>query len=247
LLAELNGRTITRFDGRTTPLVLPRPEITAVEMSARQRVLARIVQPDVFFILLLVGVLGVYAEFTHPGLVAPGVLGAIALLLALFAMHILPINLAGLLLIVLAIALFLLEAKYTSHGILGAGGVAAMLLGALMLVRSPLTGGGVSLGVALGTTLPFAALTIVMMRLVLRSRAWTPQTGVEELLREVGDVAEPIGGGAAGEGGRGLVFVHGELWRAAATIAIPKGARVRVVRVDGLTLYVEPVEAPSRA
>jgi membrane-bound serine protease (ClpP class) len=245
LMAELDGRTITRFDGRTGPLVLPHPEITAIQMSARQRVLARIVQPDVFFILLLVGVLGLYVEFTHPGLVAPGVLGGIALLLALFAMHILPINLTGLLLILLAIALFLLEVKYTGHGILGVGGVLAMLLGALMLVRSPLTGAGVSLGVAVGATLPFAVLTIVLMRLVLQSRAWTTQTGVEEMRHEVGEVAEPIGSGAADDRGRGLVRVRGELWRAAATTAIPKGARVRIVRVDGLTLYVEPVEAPS--
>jgi membrane-bound serine protease (ClpP class) len=247
LLAELNGRTITRFDGRTSQLVLPHPEITAVHMSARQRVLARIVQPDVFFILLLVGVLGLYVEFTHPGLVAPGVLGGIALLLALFAMHVLPINLTGLLLLMLAIALFLLEVKYTGHGILGVGGVLAMLLGALLLVRSPLTGAGVSLGVAVGATLPFAVLTIVLMRLVLQSRAWTPQTGVEELRHEVGDVAEPIVGGAADDRGRGLVLVRGELWRATATTAIPKGARVRIVRVEGLTLYVEPVHAPSRA
>ena len=246
LLVQLNGRTITRFDGTTARLALPHPEIVTIEMTARQRFLARVVQPDVFFVLLLVGVLGLYTEFTHPGLVAPGVVGGIALLLALFAMHVLPINLAGLLLVALAMALFILEAKYTSHGVLGAGGVVAMLLGALMLVRSPITGAGVSLGVALGTTLPFAALTIVLMRLVLRSRAWAPQTGVEELLREVGEVREPIGGATGeGDGGRGLIFVHGELWRAAATTAIPRGARVRILRVDGLTLYVEPIETPS--
>jgi len=242
LLRELDGRSITRFDGRTTRLALPRPEIVSIEMSAGQRFLARIVQPDVFFVLLIVGVLGLYAEFTHPGLVAPGVIGAIALLLALFAMHILPINLAGLLLIVLAFGLFILEAKYTSHGLLGVGGVIAMLLGALMLVRSPLTGGGVSFGAALGATLPFAVITILLMRLVLRSRAWTPQTGVEELVREVGNVTEAITAGAGADARRGMVFVHGELWRAASTGAIPKGARVRVVRVDGLTLHVEPIE-----
>ncbi len=100
--------------------------------------------------------LGLYVEFTHPGMVAPGVVGAIALVLALFAMHILPVNFAGLLLIVVALGLFILEAKYTSHGVLAVGGVMAMLLGALMLIRSPLTGAGVSLGVALGVTLPCA-------------------------------------------------------------------------------------------
>ena len=142
-------------------------DVPVVEMSARQRFLSRIVQPDVFFILLIVGVIGLYAEFTHPGMVAPGVIGAIALVLALFAMHILPVNFAGLLLIVVALGMFILEAKYTSHGVLAVGGVVAMLLGALMLIRSPLTGAGVSLGVALGVTLPCAVVTVFLMRLVL--------------------------------------------------------------------------------
>ena len=242
LLVKLDGRAIARFDGRSSRLELPHPEIVRIDMSARQRFLARIVQPDVFFVLLVVGVLGLYTEFTHPGLVAPGVIGGIALLLALFAVNIVPINVAGLLLILLAFALFVLEAKYSSHGILGVGGVAAMLLGALMLVRSPLTGAGVSPGVAAGATLPFAAITILLMRLVLRSRSWSPQTGAEELLREVGDVTEAIDGTGA-DARHGMVFVHGELWRAASTGAIPKGTRVRVVRVDGLTLHVEPLEA----
>jgi membrane-bound serine protease (ClpP class) len=246
LLAALNGRTIARLDGRTMPLVLPRPEIVNVGMSARQRFLAFIVQPDVFFILLLGGVLGLYVEFTHPGLVAPGVIGAVALLLALFAMQILPINVAGLLLIVLALALFILEAKYTSYGVLGVGGAVAMLLGALMLVRSPLTGAGVSLGVALGATLPLAVITIVLMRLVLRSHAWTPQTGVEALIGEVGDVTEAIGDASGARAPYGMVRLRGEQWRAASTSPIPRGVRVRVVRVDGLTLYVEPGPATSR-
>jgi membrane-bound serine protease (ClpP class) len=245
LLARLNGRMISRFDGRTDRLVLTNPEIVDVEMSGRQRFLARIVQPDMFFILLLVGVIGLYTEFTHPGLIAPGVIGAIALLLALFAMHLLPINLTGLLLIVLALALFILEAKYASHGVLGGGGVVAMLLGALMLVRSPLTGAGVTLGVALGATAPFAAITIILMRLVLRSRAWQPQTGVEELVLETGRVTTSIDGGA-GASKRGMVRVHGELWQATSAAAIPEGTVVRVLRVDGLTLYVEPVDASSR-
>jgi membrane-bound serine protease (ClpP class) len=238
LFAAINGRTITRLDGRPTRLIVTNPEIVSLGMSARQRFLARIVQPDAFFILLLVGVLGLYAEFTHPGMVAPGVVGGIALLLALFAMHILPINAAGLLLLVLSFVLFIIEVKYTSHGVLGVGGMVAML----MLVRSPLTGAGVSLGVALGATLPFAVITVALMRLVLRSRTGMPQTGVEQLMRDVGQVTEAIGVGAGTQPGHGMVRVHGELWRAASTVAIPKGTQVRVLRVDGLTLYVEPVE-----
>ncbi len=253
LLAQLDGRTIARFDGSTAKLELRNPTRVPIEKTARQKFLSRIVQPDVFFILLIVGVLGLYAEFTHPGLVAPGVIGGISLLLALYAMHILPVNFTGLLLILLALALFILEAKFTSHGILGLGGAVAMLLGALMLVRSPLTAAGVSLGVALGVTLPFAVLTVFLMRLVLRSRGWKQAAGAEQLVGSVGEVTEPLEAGGPDAAGRGMVLVHGELWRAVCAPVDPagravarekigRGARVRVVRVDGLTLHVEPVE-----
>ena len=245
LLAQLDGRTITRFDGSAVKLELRNPVRTALEMSSRQKFLARIVQPDVFFVLLIVGVLGLYAEFTHPGLVAPGVIGGIALVLALFGMHILPIRFAGLLLIILALALFILEAKFASHGILGIGGVVAMLLGALMLIRSPLTGAGVSLGVALGVTLPFAFVTIFLMRLVLRSRSWKQAAGLEQLIGAAGEVTDALEARGPDQSGRGMVLVHGELWRAVSREEIPKGARVRVVEVDGLTLHVEPVKQPS--
>ncbi|HUJ32062.1 MAG TPA: nodulation protein NfeD [Candidatus Acidoferrum sp.] len=242
LLAKLNGRTVTRLDGSTAQLALANPVITVQEMTAREKFLSRIVQPDVFFILLIVGVLGLYTEFTHPGLFAPGVIGGIALVLALFAMHMLPVNLTGLLLIILAIVLFVLEAKYPTHGILGVGGVIAMVLGALMLVRSPLTGGGVSLWVALAVAIPFAIIIVILARLVLRSRRWKVSTGKEELVGEEGEVTQALGSGDAG-----MVFVHGELWRAAAPNGqeIPKGTRVRVRRVEGLLLHVEPVKSPQ--
>lgn len=242
LLASLDGRSVTRFDGRSTRLALTGAVVTPIDMTTRQQFLSRIVQPDVFFVLLLVGVLGLYVEVTHPGLILPGVAGAVSLVLALFAMHLLPVSLTGLLLVGLAFVLFALEAYVTSHGILAIGGVIAMLIGALMLIRSPLTGAGVGLGVALGATLPFAAIVIVLMRLVLRSRRWAPQTGVEQLVQEIGEVTEPVAAGSAG-----LVFVRGELWRAVAPRPIDKGARVRIVRVDGLTLHVEPVSPPPAA
>ncbi|MFZ3382178.1 MAG: nodulation protein NfeD, partial [Candidatus Acidiferrales bacterium] len=176
LLAQLNGRTITRLDGSKVVLALPHPVIVEREMTGREKFLARIVQPDAFFILLVIGVLGLYVEFTHPGVFAPGVIGGIALLLALFAMHLLPINFAGLLLIVLAFALFILEAKFTTHGVLGVGGVVAMILGALFLIRSPLTGMGVSFWTAVAVVIPFGIIVIILMRLVLRSRHWKVST-----------------------------------------------------------------------
>jgi membrane-bound serine protease (ClpP class) len=209
--------------------------LTPFELSGRQKFLARIVEPDVFFLLLIVGVLGLYTEFTHPGLVAPGVIGGISLVLALFAMHILPVNIAGVFLIALALALFILEAKYTSHGVLLAGGIVAMLLGAMFLIRSPLTSGGVSLGLAISVTLPFAVLTVFLMRLVLRSRKWKSATGREELLGEQGTVVSALGANI-----EGMIRIHGELWRAISAQAVAQGGAVRVVRIDGLTLYVEP-------
>jgi membrane-bound serine protease (ClpP class) len=242
LVRQLNGREITRFDGTKTKLALSNPSRIEFELSGRQKFLARIVAPDMFFLLLIVGVLGMYTEFTHPGMVAPGVIGGICLVLALYAMHILPVNIAGVFLIVLALALFILEAKYTSHGVLVAGGIVAMLLGAMFLIRSPLTAGGVSLSVAIAVTLPFAALTVLLMRLVLRSHNWKNATGREELLSEQGVVVTPIAIGA-----EGMIRIHGELWRAISTQPVPEGQPVRVLRIEGLKLYVEPVPAHAPA
>ena len=247
LLAKLDGREVKRFDGSTVKLALRNPELTPYSMSFRQRFLSRIVQPDVFFILLIVGVLGLYTEFTHPGMVAPGVIGGIALVLALYAMHILPVAPAGIVLILLALGLFILEAKYTSHGVLAIGGIVAMLLGALMLVRSPLTHAGVSLGVAFGVTLPFALLTILLMRLVLRSRSWKPTTGREQLVDLSGEVTESLVRRSDGNLFQGMVRLHGELWRAVALEEIPAGSPVRVTRIDGLTLHVVPTARPASA
>jgi membrane-bound serine protease (ClpP class) len=238
LVTKLDGRTIKRFDGSAEQVALRNPERIPFSMSFRQRFLSRIVQPDAFFILLIVGVLGLYAEFTHPGMVAPGVIGGIALVLALYAMHILPVAPAGIVLILLALGLFILEAKYTSHGVLAIGGIVAMLLGALMLVRSPLTHAGVSLGVAFGVTLPFALLTILLMRLVLRSRLWKPATGLEQLVGSPGEVIESLVRQTDSEIFQGMVRLHGELWRAVAREEIPAGAQVQVTRIDGLTLHV---------
>jgi membrane-bound serine protease (ClpP class) len=242
LLRQLNGREITRFDGRKIKLALSSPSRVEFQLSGRQKFLARIVAPDMFFLLLIVGVLGMYTEFTHPGMVAPGVVGGICLVLALYAMHILPVNIAGVFLILLALALFILEAKYTSHGVLLAGGIVSMLLGAMFLIRSPLTSSGVSLGMAIAVTLPFAVLSVFLMRLVLRSRKWKSATGREEMLGEQGIVVAPIAGGA-----EGLIRIHGELWRAVAAQPVAEGKPVRVLKIEGLKLYVEPIEATASA
>ncbi|HTT32281.1 MAG TPA: nodulation protein NfeD, partial [Methylomirabilota bacterium] len=242
LIKQLDGRTITRFDGRKVTLALKNATRQPFELSTRQKFLARIVQPDVVFVLLILGVLGLYTEFTHPGVIAPGVIGGICVVLALYALNFLPVNLAGLFLIALSLVFFILEAKMPSHGVLGFGGVVAMFLGALFLIRSPLTPGGVSVGVALAGTLPFAILAMVLTRLVLRSRKWKTATGKEELIGSSGVVTSALQAGA-----EGMVRVHGELWRAESAQPVAEGKTVRVTRVEGLKLYVEPAEAASPA
>ena len=242
LLRQLDGRTITRFDGTQVTLSLRNASRATFELSARQRFLARIVEPDVFFVLLILGVLGLYTEFTHPGVIAPGVIGGICLILALYAMHFLPVNLAGLFLIGLSLAFFILEAKAPSHGVLAFGGVVSMFLGAIFLIRSPLTSGGVSIGVALAGTLPFAVLAVALMRLVLRSRQWKTATGKEELIGSHGVAVEPLPAGQ-----EGMIRVHGELWRAESSKPVQEGEPVRILRVQGLKLYVEPADVAVSA
>jgi membrane-bound serine protease (ClpP class) len=237
LLRQLDGRTITRFDGAKATLVLKNAARTPFELSTRQKFLARIVQPDVVFVLLILGVLGLYTEFTHPGVIAPGVIGGICFILALYALNFLPVNLAGLFLIALALAFFMLEAKMPSHGVLAAGGVVSMFLGAIFLIRSPLTPGGVSMGVALAGTLPFAVLAVFLMRLVLRSRKWKTATGKEELIGAHGVAISPLKAGV-----EGMIRVHGELWRAETSQAVEEGKPVKVLRIEGLKLYVEPAD-----
>ena len=242
LLRNLNGKTVTRFDGTKTTLALTNYQRAAFELSARQKFLARIVEPDMFFLLLILGTLGLYAEFTHPGAVVPGVVGGICAVLALYAMHLLPVNVAGVLLILIAVTLFVLEAKYTSHGILLAGGAIAMIFGAIFLIRSPLTSGGVSLGMAVAVTLPFAALSVFLMRLVLRSRKWKQAAGAEEMLGEQGIATNGLKSGI-----EGMIRIHGETWRAITNEDVAAGEAVRVRRIEGLKLYVEPAKTQSVA
>ena len=240
LLRDLNGKVVTRFDGTKTTLALTNYQRVSFELSARQKFLARIVEPDMFFLLLILGTLGLYAEFTHPGAVLPGVVGGICSVLALYAMHLLPVNLAGILLILIAVTLFVLEAKYTSHGILLGGGVIAMIFGAIFLIRSPLTSGGVSVGMAIAVTLPFALISVFLMRLVLRSRKWKQAAGTEEMLGEQGIASYGLQSGV-----EGMVRIHGEIWRAVAEQDVPAGTAVRVRKIEGLKLYVEPAKTSN--
>jgi membrane-bound serine protease (ClpP class) len=236
LLDALNGREIARFDGTPVKLALTGAGIVTYEKTMRESLMSAISDPNIAFVMLILGALGLYLEFTHPGLILPGVAGGILVLLGLAALSVVPINWGGVALLILAVTLFVLEAKFASHGILGAGGAVAMILGALLLVEGP-PEMRIRLGTAIGVTLPFALITVFLLSLVLKARANKVVTGDAGMIGEVGVARTALAP-------RGTIFVHGELWDAVSSITLEAGSRVRVVAVEGLTLKVEPDARP---
>lgn len=231
LFEELNGREITRWDGRKVTLHLTGATVTTAQETLRERVVAAIADPNIGFILVVLGVLGIYVEFTSPGLIFPGIAGAILALLGLSSLSILPINWTGAGLLILALALFILEAKFPTHGILGVGGTIAMVLGALLLVNGP-PSMRIHLGTALAVALPFAAITMFLVSMVVKARRNKVLTGAEGMIGEMGIVQTALEP-------EGQVLVHGEYWDAVATSSIPAGAHVLVKGMAGLKLRVE--------
>jgi membrane-bound serine protease (ClpP class) len=232
IFAHFDGKAVQRFNGTTTTLRLANAEVEPYAMSKLQGFLAWVADPNIAFVLGAIGLLGIYIEFTHPGMVAPGAVGAIALVLALYAFNLLPINYAGVLLILTALALFALEAKLTSHGVLAAGGVVAMVLGALILIRSPWPEARIHLFTALSVALPLAVITIILLRFAIAAKRRKAVTGEAEMVGLVGVAQTDLDP-------EGKILVRGELWGARAAERIPQGARVRVRQIDGLTLVVE--------
>lgn len=231
LLRQLDGREVKRFDGQTVRLALAGQRAVPLVMNWRQRVLSLVATPEVLFLLLLGALAGLGAELSHPGLILPGVVGVLCLVLFLFATQIVPVNAAGVLLILLAVGLFVAEAKVASYGLLTAGGIVAMILGGLMLVEAPVPEMRVGLQVLLPAALAVAALAITLVRLLLRSRRLRVTTGHEGLVGLVGRAETELAP-------EGWVLVGGELWRARAGGRVPAGGRVMVTSVEGLTLGV---------
>jgi membrane-bound serine protease (ClpP class) len=234
LLAALDGRTVARFDGSKQTLRTTGATVVTYERTLRQKVIAAVADPNIAFILLIVGALAIYVEFSSPGLIAPGVVGAIFVLLGLSALSVLPINWLGAALLIAALAMFVLEAKLTSHGILGVGGAVALVLGAVMLIDSPAPELRIRWATAIAAAIPFAAITMLLLSLVLRSRRAKVETGVEGMIGEVGAAITSLAP-------EGKVFVHGEYWDAVSSTPAPAGARVRVVAIERLKLTVEPL------
>ncbi len=233
LLKQLNGRTITRFDGSTVVIQTTDATIVPVEMSTRQRVLSAVAHPNVAYLLLSLGTLAVTIELWNPGAVLPGVVGGVCLLLAFFAFSILPVNYAGLLLIMFGLALLILELKVTSYGLLTAGGLLSLVFGSMILMDSPMPELQVSLRVILPTVLGCAAVAIFLVRLAVAAQRQPAATGVAAMIGETGVALTAIDSHRLGR-----VSTHGEIWQARAADPIPEGAKVRTVGVDGLTLDV---------
>ena len=234
LFKQIQGKPFKRFEGQTMTLDLVGQKVRPFDMTLRQRILSPIVNPNVAFLLLIIGAFAIYFEFNHPGAVIPGTAGVILILLAAFALNILPTRFTALGLIIASFALFALEAKYATHGILGIGGIITMTMGALLLVDSPMPEMRVHLFTALAVSIPFGIITIFLMNIALKARANKVVTGEQGLIGEIGIVQTALTPS-------GKVFVHGELWNAVAAAEIPVGQSVVVRRIDGLELQVDPL------
>jgi membrane-bound serine protease (ClpP class) len=235
LLARLQGYKVRSFSGEERVIETQGQPMVDYEMNAREKLLAAITQPNLALFLGVVGLILLYFEFTHPGFIAPGVVGGICLLLSVLGFSFLPINYVGVLLILLAIGLFVAEVKVGGFGVLGIGGLVAMVFGMLILVDSPDPAVRIGWFTALSLALPFAAIFLVILVALLRSYKQKAVTGDEGMVGLVGVADTDIG-----ESGR--VRIRGEYWDARASSPVPAGKAIQVLAVENLKLIVEEVK-----
>jgi len=240
ILQQLDGRMITRFDGRSTLVQTRDADVQRIEMTWRQRFLSAIAHPQVAYILMTLGVLGLTVELWNPGLVAPGVVGGLCLLLAFFAFQILPVSTAGVLLVIFGLALLVLELKVPSFGALGIGGAVSLVIGSVMMT-DVVPGVRVGLGLVAPVAIGLAAVFLFLGRLALTAQRRPAVMGNAALVGQVGRVRTPLVPNEAGH-----VDLRGEIWRALSPVPLPPGHPVRVMRVNGLTLTVEPADQTPR-
>ncbi|MGQ9752576.1 MAG: NfeD family protein [Thermoanaerobaculaceae bacterium] len=234
LLTQMDQRQVRRFSGNVEKLSLKDPQVVVLRPSPGDKLLSAIAHPNIAYILLLVGILGIYFELSHPGAIFPGVLGGISLLLAFFALSVLPVNYVGVLLLLLAIGFFVAEVKVTSYGLLTLAGLICFILGSAMLIDTSIPSLRVGWGVILPTALVVAAVVIFLVSRVIQAHRSRPITGIEGMIGETGMAVSPLNP-------LGKVFVHGEYWQALAKTTVAEGEAVRVVAVKGSQLEVEPV------
>jgi membrane-bound serine protease (ClpP class) len=242
LFRQMEGKSFKRFNGATVTLNLTRQRTRNYEMTLKQRILSYLMDPNIAFILLAIGALALYAEFNHPGAVIPGTVGVVFILLAAFALNLLPVRFAAIVLILGAFVLFALEAKFATHGVLTIGGIALLVIGGLLLVDAPIPEMRVRLATALAVSIPLGLITAFLMSIAVRARRNKVVTGEQGLVGQVGMTQTALSPA-------GKVFVHGELWDAVSSVSIAAGERIIVRQVDGLILHVDPVivEKPAMA
>lgn len=236
VLRRLDGRVVRRFDGRTVTLFTRGATLQRVEMTRRQAVLGTLAHPQIAYLLLTFGMLGLVVEFWNPGTVLPGVAGTVCLLLAFFAFQVLPVSLTGVLLIALGVALLGAEAIAPSFGALGIAGIIALLAGSLMITRE-VPGITVSYTVILPVIAAVAAIAGGLGRLALKAQRQRSLAGAEALVGRTGIALAPIAPGQAGQ-----ISINGEIWRAVSATPVPANQAARVTGFEGLTLHVEPAE-----
>ncbi|HUA17024.1 MAG TPA: nodulation protein NfeD [Verrucomicrobiae bacterium] len=236
LFRQMQGKSFTRFDGEKDSLDLVGQAVVPFDMTLKEHILDALMDPNLAFLLLVIGALGLYIEFNHPGAVVPGTVGVVFILLSVFALNLLPVRFAALALILGAFALFAAEAKFGTHGALTIGGIVLLTLGGLLLVDAPIPQLRVSLITALAVSIPFGVITAFLMTVALRARRNKVATGVQGLEGETGVAQTALSP-------QGKVFVHGELWDAVASSPLAIGQLVIVRRVDGLILQVDPLGA----
>lgn len=237
LLTKIDGRVVN-MSGQEVTLSTRDLTLEHIEQDWRTRLLAVITDPNIAYILMLIGIYGLILEFTNPGTIIAGVIGAISLLLALFAFQVLPVNYAGLALVLLGIAFMLAEALMPSFGALGIGGIVAFVIGSIMLIDTEIPGYGISIPLIATFTVMSAGFCIVVLGMVLRSRKRPVVTGSEELVRSTGEAIE-------GFDQEGWVRVRGERWRARTRVPLVPGQRIRVTAMHGLLLEVEPCQSDN--
>lgn len=234
LLKKIDGKNIEKA-GKTIKLATKGAEINILEMGFRERFLAVLSNPNIAYILMMIGLVGLYFELSTPGALFPGVIGGICLILAFFAFRMLPINYAGAILILLGVFFFIAEIKVTSYGLLTIGGVVSLALGSIMLFESPIPALRASLSVIIPTILFTAAFFIFAVTMAIKAQVAKPATGSEGLIGETGVARTRLDL-------EGKVFVHGELWNAYSDGTIEEGEKIRVLRTDGLKLKVKKLE-----
>ncbi len=236
LLKKLNGRKV-KIGKKEIELKTKNEVIVPVEMDLREKFLNTISNPNLAAILGLIGILGLFFEFNHPGFILPGVVGAICLILALLGFSFLPVNLVGVILIILAIGFFIGEIKIQGFGALGIGGIISMTIGFFILVKSPNSSLGISTSVILGVVIPVAIIMLLITRLVIRIMKKKPVTGKEAIINDIGEAVEDINP-------KGKVFLHGEYWDAISIDENPikKGEKIKVIEIDGFLLKIKKLE-----